>query len=402
MRNIKIKKWGYIICFLIFYIFSGSPYMTVYSNIRNIIYLGILLLVFLLNLRIRNKDELENETILILLCLLCIIIGLIHNEAIMLYISLCATFVFSYLFSKACSMRYFIKIFQEIFIRISIVDLFFYFALQYIGQFSLFPEIVNSNGVIYKIGFIFNYMKNVPIRNCGIFWEPGLYATTIIISLLFEYIFVERMSYFRIVVLHICMFTTFSSAGIILLLLCDLLLLKEILYKFIKKRIAVAVLSIFLVALVILLLNSDSVLIALGLNNHEFYYRLMSSNTKNSSRALAISHNMELFRKNPFFGVGIVKAYANAHLVEDTSTTTFMMSEIGIIGFIPTIGIIYSVFKQHISYIEKIIIVVMLLIIINKEPHMNLVLIWTLMFYMINEKVKDDEKIEIHSWRIDR
>ena len=390
MRNIKIPRWRYIICFLIFYILSGSPYMTVYSNIRNIIYIGILLLVLSLNLRIRNKTEIENETILISLCLICIIIGLIHNEAIMLYISLCATFVFSYLFSKACSMKYFVKIFQEIFIRISIVDLLFYFVLQYIGQFSAFPEIVNSNGVVYKIGFIFNYMKNVPIRNCGVFWEPGLYATAIIISLLFEYIFVERMSYFRIIVLHICMFTTFSSAGIVLLLICDLLLLKEILYKFMEKRIAIVVLSVFLVALVILLLNSDSVLIALGLNNHEFYYKLMSSNTKNSSRVLAISHNMELFRTNPLLGAGIVKSYANTHLVEDTSTTTFMMSELGIIGVIPTIGIIYSVFKQHISYIEKIIIVVMLLIIINKEPHMNLVLIWTLMFYMINEKIKDD------------
>lgn len=390
MRNIKIPRWRYIICFLIFYILSGSPYMTVYSNIRNIIYLGILLLVSSLNLRIRNKAEIENETILILACLTCFIIGLIHNEAIMPYISLCAIFVFSYLFSKACSMKYFIKIFQEIFIRISIIDLCFYFVLQYVGQFSGFPEIINSNGVVYKIGIIFNYMKNVPIRNCGIFWEPGLYATAIIISLLFEYIFVEKMSYFRIVVLHICMFTTFSSAGIVLLLICDLLLLKEVLYKFIEKRIAIVVLGMFLGVLVILMLNSDSILIALGLNNHEFYYKLMSSNTKNSSRVLAISHNIELFRTNPFFGVGIVKSYANTHLVEDTSTTTFMMSEIGIIGIIPTIGIIYSVFKQHISYIEKIIIVSILLIIINKEPHMNLVLIWTLMFYMINEKVRDD------------
>ena len=39
---------------------------------------------------------------------------------------------------------------------------------------------------------VFNYIKKIPERNCGMFWEPGLFATHLAIATVFELMTKEK------------------------------------------------------------------------------------------------------------------------------------------------------------------------------------------------------------------
>lgn len=382
-----IKKIIYIICLVLFYSLCGSPYMTIFPEVRNLVYLGIILLLPVCYSRYKNKCDFYTEIGLVLFTVICIIIGFSKGESLGLYISIASIFIFSYLFAKCNSLNGFIQLYGNCITVISAIDLIFYVILQFIGNFNFFPEFINSNGTIYKIGIIFNYIKFVPIRNCAVFWEPGIYASVIIIALLFEYTYINKISKIRVLLFHVCLFTTFSSAGIILLMICDLIYLFKFMNSNLKNKCLVYIIfSVLFIFLIFAFVNFDRILIYLGLDQHQFYNKLMSSNFENSSRINAIKHNLDLFVKNPLFGVGIGNAYASTKLFEDTSSTTFMMAELGLLGLIPTVVLLFSILKQKIFIIEKWIMSVVFLCILNKEPHMGIVLVWTIMFIYIQNK----------------
>ena len=112
-------------------------------------------------------------------------------------------------------------------------------------------------------------------------------------------------------------------------------------------------------------------------------------------RTLAISRNLELFMQRPISGFGISEAYSLATGYSDTSTTTFLLVELGIIGILPTIALIISIIKLRKDLIITITLAVSFLFIINKEPHMGIAIVWVFMFYFMRmQKMEEELKSE--------
>ena len=106
------------------------------------------------------------------------------------------------------------KIFVNVMTLISIISLVGYFLINYTDILSFLPIIKNRNNVAYAIGYIFNYITIIPERNCGIFWEPGVFATFLIVAILFETCFKQKKANpLKIILFIVCIITTRSTAG---------------------------------------------------------------------------------------------------------------------------------------------------------------------------------------------
>ncbi len=107
-----------------------------------------------------------------------------------------------------------VKVFLNIMTAVSVISLIGYFLINYTNLLSFLPIMNNNNDVTYAIGYIFNYITIIPERNCGIFWEPGLFATFLIVSIVLEVCFKEsKPNFIKIILYIICILTTKSAAG---------------------------------------------------------------------------------------------------------------------------------------------------------------------------------------------
>lgn len=97
---------------------------------------------------------------------------------------------------------------------------------------------------------------------------------------------------------------------------------------------------------------------------------------------------------NEIYSQIINSGYIN-DVVAQTSTSTLYLSSIGLLGFIYTYIPMRGVFNiNNISLLSKILLIITILIILNKEPHSMMLLTYCIMFYMCDqkgEKIVDEE-----------
>ncbi|WP_128124369.1 hypothetical protein [Exiguobacterium sp. AM39-5BH] len=116
--------------------------------------------------------------------------------------------------------------------------------------------------------------------------------------------------------------------------------------------------------------------------------KLIGSNLMEQSRLSAPFHNFEMFLKSPFFGNSIEVVFDNIDFVADTSTSSFALSVFGIFGVQYTLFWIYGLTKKSEILIAdsipvKFMILLVFLIILNKEPHLGILFSWCIMFYLV-------------------
>ena len=280
-----------------------------------------------------------------------------------------------------------IPVYLNIMTVVSAISLLGHFFANNTAMLEFLPSVENINGVEYKTAYIFSYIAELPERNCGMFWEPGLFATHLAFSFVLEIVFKSnRTSFIRILLFTAAMITTNSSAGFVLLILCwGLILVKE--RKASPTKPFWQIMSIIaFVLLIMVVLNMDSIIENSSLANNEYVAKLLSENVEEQSRIKAISHNLSQFARNPLFGIGFTEAWANIKHVADTSTTTFLLSVFGFLGGFYTIFWIYGIFKMRdINIFTKILLVSIIMSIINKEPHQTILFTWVLMFCFLKK-----------------
>lgn len=110
--------------------------------------------------------------------------------------------------------------------------------------------------------------------------------------------------------------------------------------------------------------------------------RLSLDNMQEESRVYAVQHNLKMFLKAPIFGIGIKEASSQIAYVADTSTSTYLLSIFGIFGSLYTLYWIIGILEiKDKSILTRTIILVIVLLILNKEPHQNILLTWCFMFW---------------------
>jgi|GEM_PF-2309017 len=387
MTNLKKNKLLAVVLLFVVIFQSGHAFQTIYPALMYIPYIpaAIALLIILIDRECHSLSNPQNLALwLFMFMIIATAIVSVESGTNYFYLQIATLILAAYCIVKLYSFKQMAECYLAVMTVVSVAALIGYVLLNNTSYLDFLPKIKSINDMEYGVGVIYNYLTMAPDRNCGMFWEPGLFATHLTIAMMLELITKQRASVLRIILFSICIFTANSSAGFVIWFLCFILI-------FIRKRNAIMgpIKTIFSVILLIVaigvVINFDTILSETALGENEYFQKLYSDSILDSTRSNALGHNLELFATAPIFGVGYVTAMSNIAYVADTSTTTFLMSVFGILGSAYTVFIIYGVFKiKKLNLLSKILVLAIMLIIINKEPHHQILFTWVLIFYLAN------------------
>ncbi|PWM64664.1 MAG: hypothetical protein DBX61_11390 [Clostridiales bacterium] len=337
-----------------------------------------------------KKIQLSSDNLLLILLLFGILSSTLINFTAGNLLSggrVAATMLCSYLMLKRLDIKRVTKSYSYI-IRFIIISAIILFILTRSGQLTSFPLINSEHGAYYNLLFVTQGLT--ASRICGAFWEPGVFASHIIIAFLFEIYFIdEKTKVIHIIIYMFGIFLTGSTAGILIIAL--------VLAGYIIKRKnwdnRRDVKAIFFVIVIAGILTYDIIFERLAAINPTLFSKLVETTSATTyTRLNAPLVNLELFIQKPIFGWGFTGAaaqyssYMNNRLVAQTSTSTQIMSAIGFLGIIYTLMCLLPVFSKrklaHLSLIDKTIIFASLLLIVNKEPHIYFAITWLILFYI--------------------
>ena len=386
-KRFVIKKKSIIILFWLFivYLFSGSPYTTINTEISMLtIILALVVLPYILLIK---KMHTKGTVIPLGLIFIMILIPMLwHSEfQSRTYWRVFATVIIAFYLLEKYGLNNIIKVYLKVMVVISIAALIGYTLLNCTSLLNNLPTTKNVNGVEYGIGLLFNYIKVYPERNCGVFWEPGIFASYLALAIVFESITNSKsISWFRIIVFVVSIITTTSSAGYALLVLAvGVILLRQSQLNDYKKILAICIIII----IGVVALNIDSIILNTSLSNNAYLVKLTSERLKQSSRITAIFHNLSIFWKSPLFGAGVSNVLSQMSSWADISTTTYMLSIFGILGSLYTLFIVYGIFSQkQMNVFVKLLFFFVLVAIVNKEPHINIMFTWIIILGMVSSR----------------
>lgn len=386
-KKIVIRKSLLIALFwaIFVYLFSGSPYTTINTDLSM---LTVLIAFAILPIMLFFRREKNGKLLLALLLIsIMILISMIsHSEfySRAYWRLLAVVIIVSYLIEKY-GFRNIVKVYLDIMFFVSIISLIGYLLLNFTSLLNNLPSVTNINGVEYGVGIIFNYIKALPERNCGIFWEPGIFASYLALAIAFESIINSNsISWFRVLVFVVSIITTTSSAGYVLLIFSlGIVLLRGSKLSGYKKLLAIIV----VIAIAIVAFNIDNIILNTSLAQNKYLIKLTSDRMNQSSRITSIYHNLSIFRKRVLFGAGINSVLNQMSSWADISTSTYMLSIFGVMGSLYTLFIIYGIFSQkNINIFVKLFFFFILISIVNKEPHINIMFTWIIILGMLSDK----------------
>lgn len=378
---------------IIVMILSGTAYKLVYTNLQFLIYLP---LIWHFKTLISLLKNISGELIVIIAM---IVVPLVSHfgESPIWYLQFLGQVLAIYCIAASFYYEDVIDAFMKFMTFITIESLLFYPLILFTSLPSHVPVVMSPHGAYYGFlpGFVFSVGASG--RNCGVFWEPGIFASMLIISMIISLYrirnaddIVERSvvkEKKRIFIFTIALLTTSSSAGIVLL---GLFILLAILSRMDISKLSISKLIatiFFMVIFVALIADYSKILTLAGLGDNEYWSRLTSSDSvMNNLRFKYLAQNIESLKGNVVFGLGIKATNRIVVTGADTSTSLYLMMIFGILGASFTILYIVNLCKLKLNVLAKIILVIIAMIILNKEPHLNTIVSWLLLFTLIERK----------------
>lgn len=373
---------------------SGYALSTVYGYTTALLSMGIAFSVVNTIINKNWKVPCDIRTMACICTVLMILFSMVCNQQgdVRRYLNYSFSCLIAYSISRKISSRIFFECFSKAMVWITSISLVGYFLVNYTTILGSLPRMGNSTGSEYTVGYIFNYITRMPERNCGIFWEPGVFASFLCVAMLYEILFsLKKTRMIRVVLFSAGIFTANSSAGFALWAVC----MVSILTKRKKSKNSLnfySILSTIVFAVAIIALaNVDSIISMAIFKDNPYLAKLSSEHIASSERGFAFSHNLEIFLRYPIWGAGFYVTDSLMQHYADTSTTTYFMSLFGIVGFSYTIFWIIAIFKQEkLNLYSRILVLIVTLSIINKEPHGLILFTWCTLFYLLSPE--DDEK----------
>lgn len=382
------------------------------SKIRIFLYLIIgLILLFLYILPLKPKEILFNlkkkrlgkisipivfTVIFLLFVLISFIINGNRSDNLNNYLDICFVVVASLLLSSRVSYRIIAKHFNNLLLVFSLISLFLYLMVC-VGKYGFGSSFfVNGSFRYDNYGFL-NLFYNEKMygiggtpRFCSIFWEPGVYASFLLIALLNEVMF-KRTSIFNILFFSICLIFTKSTASIILYPFLIILFISNKIKNNKIRSISLTVSFLLIVVFFGFLLFDSNLLIELFPSLFEKFSGSISLTSRLYSPYyyfLTYSSNI----KTIFFGMGGVSAnsyyysIAPSNLIDSgTSTSAYLMASYGSLGafltVLPLVGIFLSK-KWNIS--TKVSLSILFLFVFNKENHSSILFSILIVYYLMS------------------
>lgn len=267
---------------------------------------------------------------------------------------------------------------SDYYIKVSIflysISLILYGSIN-IFQLS-FPSMVlyNVNNVSYDFLIFYSKFSNfMEFRNTSVYWEPGIYASSLFIIFSLSIVRKKNLSLKAFFIIISSMLTTFSAAGIIFIALMALIYSVE--RKFSKILIAG-----ILIALVLVLANntfvSGSIQILKGIDLTRILTKIIDPHSIDQSRTIGPGQLLAYFYASPFSGYGLAEVLNryqddNTSLVL-TSTHAYLVASFGISAvFFISLPIIAILLSRNLKFLSKICMIAAYIFISNKEPIYN-------------------------------
>ena len=365
-------------------LFSGSGIQVISTRFASYLLIAVTLILLFLFIIQKRISVTFFVPVILIIGIICTMI--VSNDMVKLdsYIVLICIIISGYILSISNIKQKIFSAYSNVIYFIAIIGIVGYVLVN--SGIGLPFEIIRiSDSGLYKYHtiYIFNYIEGLAERNCGVFWEPGIFASHLILAIQYE-IFSRRKNVLRLLIEIIAVVTCNSSAGFFLLIIVFAELLassdKNARYKTVKTVIGVIIiLTLFIVAL-----NIDYLVYYFNLENNPYIEKLLSDNIKNSTRYLSLAYNWRMFLQQPIFGNGLTNAVTSipfANLTPDTATFLFMLNAFGIIGCLFTILTIKGTMGlKFLTWYEKILLLSTVVIILNKETHYVMLLSWFMIF----------------------
>lgn len=294
-------------------------------------------------------------------------------------------FTLAYCFTQVYSFSSFSINYIKTMKFIVIASLGVYFAVNFLHINLPFPVVTNINDISYYNGLITFVMKHAPERNTGFFWEPGIFASFLIIALIIEVLFKEKPNLFNIALFTVAVVTTQSTGGILLLAPIGLLLIN-------RKNKTNLLLQYSLLSIIIFIsLFANTLLSELNLLFPSIFGKLVTESSSISTRLEGPIIDLSMFLNNPLFGVGFKEYYSiwedmtyNTLVNAQTSTITYFIATMGSMGILFMYGLINGILKlRDISLLSRITVFLIFVFILSKEPHQHNTLMYILIFYFL-------------------
>ena len=259
---------------------------------------------FLLIYAVGRKKQIRRQHLFLLLLLFSCIAATMaaRREIGNGYIYKFALLLFAFFAAELIDIKTFARCFDQVMFVLAMISLIC-FALELIDHkiFSFAPRVYNSVG--YGFQNLFFYIQSdagFSPRNYGIYREPGVYQMFLIVALLFESYFFEKLRLAKIVVFSITLFTTLSTTGIIAYAVWVLLILAKR-GTFTRKRKLWIVFGGLLLGLIAAAVFHAQI----GRLIQEVFGKMVSKNASYMAREASVTLNIRLWLTSPVFGVGI-------------------------------------------------------------------------------------------------
>ncbi len=264
-----------------------------------------------------------------------------------------------------------------------------------------FPTIVNYNNQTFLSGIFFSGLKytytGLTNRLQGLFWEPGLFASYLSLAMILLKTENKREYWLTQILFIVCLVLSRSGAGIAMIPMIFITIIADKSEEKLsgKARIILTGLAVLL----FILAQYGSGIIEVWINSNFTMKVLNVTNISNYTRINAVLVDLEIAQENLPFGIGIggyadeVARYSSAMASSGTSTFTTYLAEYGILG-VPIIFFwIRSIFRLsgRKGFLSIIATAVLMLSILTKEPHGNLLFMNCIFMY---KAIEDDARRE--------
>ena len=343
MKGIYFRKYTNYFFILSIIALTGFDY---FFRANNLIYLLFILSTFVfLNRRLRVDFK---AILLIIIITIVTIFQSIKFSFTPFYIITTLIRFFTYFFIAKITIKDFDRLFVKIVTGIAIISLPLYLLInisdvyyQYLitlGEyfeplgFTDYTDITWTNPSKSIIIFTIPLSEDIRLRNCGPFWEPGMFAVFINIAIALNVIRKEKLFSKSTIVLIITSITTLSATSWI-----ATFLIVAFFYMFIKRNFYSFIMIVLLGIAAIPIYNSD-VISSKFVSNYE-------SIDQSYSRFGAIFLHWEMIKESPFIGYGM-----NAGDEQSLIFGEFQVSPNGLTNIIRYYGIPLSLLLYILLY----------------------------------------------------
>lgn len=306
---------------------------------------------------------------------------------------------FGFTFALTVKFKTFVEYFNKTLLFLAIFSLIFFFiGLKYKGV-PLYTSSFNSvNDISYRsiLDLYFGYVVQFD-RNCGPFWEPGIYSLVLIIGIVFELLIKKKPNIIYIIIFAGTIFTTLSTSGIILLV-CTAPL------YFAKKKSRIPFYISFALAAAIIWF-----MIYLGDPSHNVpffskaFSKLFASSANAGSYKTRIDspfYGLDLFLKSHTLGYGpnifdekyeLLRIRGNTVSIAQTSTFGWLIGSFGLVGvyflIVSMVALFWYFFKKN-NLRTSLFVLGFVIVMLNCEPMYAFSIFWILAMYPISYLIR--------------